>query len=124
MILDTWLILLVLTSLSFATDGLKFDYVIVGGGTAGTVLANRVSENSSASVALIEAGGSALDNPLARTIYGNCPACETPLDWNYITTPQQYLNGSAIARKNITYCVIRLKIHEIYRCYIEDLWYT
>ncbi|KAG9753193.1 alcohol oxidase, partial [Aureobasidium melanogenum] len=81
---------------STATIGERiFEYVIIGGGTAGTVLANRLSENSSVSVALVEAGGSALDNPLARTIYGNCPACDTPLDWNYTTIPQQHLNGSA-----------------------------
>ncbi|KAH0345039.1 alcohol oxidase, partial [Aureobasidium melanogenum] len=97
MVIYTWPILFVLASLGFATsttDGLIFDYVIVGGGTAGTVLANRLSENSSVSVALIEAGGSALENPLARTIYGDCPACATALDWNYTTVPQQYLDGN------------------------------
>lgn len=39
-----------------AFDGQSFDYVIVGGGTAGLVLANRLSANSSISVAVIEAG--------------------------------------------------------------------
>ncbi|THV87305.1 putative glucose oxidase, partial [Aureobasidium pullulans] len=77
-----------------AIQDLIFDYVIIGGGTAGTVLANRLSENKSVSVALIEAGGSALDNPLARTIYGDCPACNTDLDWQYTTVPQQHLNGN------------------------------
>ncbi|KAK6001670.1 hypothetical protein QM012_002160 [Aureobasidium pullulans] len=97
MMLYTWPALIALTTLSSATSTVNeptFDYVIVGGGTAGTVLANRLSEDSSVSVALIEAGGSALDNPLARTIYGNCPACTTALDWNYTTVPQQHLNGN------------------------------
>jgi hypothetical protein len=80
-------------SLSYA-NGVIFDYVIVGGGTAGAVLANRLSENESVSVAVIEAGGSALDDPLARTIYGDCPPCNTGLDWNYSTVPQRYLNDN------------------------------
>lgn len=41
-----------------AFDGQTFDYVIVGGGTAGLTVASRLSENSSATVAVIEAGNS------------------------------------------------------------------
>lgn len=36
---------------------LTYDYVIIGGGTAGLVVANRLASNSSFSVAVIEAGG-------------------------------------------------------------------
>jgi choline dehydrogenase len=44
-----------------ASDSKVFDYVIIGGGTAGLVLATRLSENPDVRVAVLEAGEKRLD---------------------------------------------------------------
>jgi len=73
-----------------------FDYVIVGAGTAGCVLASRLSEDPRHTVCLIEAGGPAT-HPFIRI-----PACvgaaiATPsLNWRFMTTPQPQLGGRRI----------------------------
>ncbi|MCQ4630240.1 GMC family oxidoreductase N-terminal domain-containing protein [Shinella sp. CPCC 100929] len=64
-----------------------FDYVIVGAGSAGCVLANRLSENGKYRVALLEAGGSDLNFWVRMPIgYGKAFYHNT-LNWKYLTEP-------------------------------------
>jgi choline dehydrogenase-like flavoprotein len=66
----------------------EFDFVIIGGGTAGLVLAARLSEDANTQVLVIEAGEDLSDDPRV-----NLPAMwpqlqETDTDWQLKTVPQ------------------------------------
>ena len=71
----------------------SFDYLIVGGGSAGCVLAARLSENPNVHVALLEAG------PPDHSVLIHCPAGLAVLakngqaNWAFDTVPQAALNG-------------------------------
>ncbi|MEM9740498.1 MAG: choline dehydrogenase [Pseudomonadota bacterium] len=71
-----------------------FDYIIVGAGSAGCVLANRLSADPSISVCLIEAGKK--DNSLLVRMPGGVGQLlkqEGPYNWGFETVPQQYLGN-------------------------------
>lgn len=77
-----------------------FDYVIVGGGTAGLTLAARLIERSLSTVAVIEAGGSyEEDSGKLSTIPGYCfaktgvnaRAFNLNIDWGFTTEPQKVI---------------------------------
>ncbi|KAJ7650955.1 alcohol oxidase [Roridomyces roridus] len=79
-------------------NGLKFDFIVVGGGTAGNVIANRLTENPSVSVLVLEAGGSNADVLNIIVPFFNVKATpNTAQDWNFTTTPQVGLGNRAIA---------------------------
>ncbi|SJL13170.1 uncharacterized protein ARMOST_16609 [Armillaria ostoyae] len=74
-----------------------FNYIIVGGGTAGNVLANRLTEDPYVSVLLLEAGVSTTDVLLSEVpFFCSRVVPGTPLDWNFTTTEQPGLKGRSI----------------------------
>src|SRR6185312_14958712 len=77
-------------------DGDVFDYVIVGAGTAGCVLASRLSEDPSNRVVLIEAGP--LDShPLIHIPATVGAAIAVPrLNWRFKAAAPAHLNGRSI----------------------------
>lgn len=73
----------------------SFDYVIVGGGTAGLTLANRLTENYSVTVAVIEAGtfpenvvGNKTQVPAYATYFSSTELTNLDIEWGFQTTPQ------------------------------------
>ncbi len=73
-----------------------YDYVIVGGGSAGCVLADRLSEDGAASVLLVEAGGRDL-HPFIHVPLGMGKMHEYDMfNWGYHTEPEPNMNGRRI----------------------------
>lgn len=72
-----------------------YDYVIVGGGSAGCVLAARLTENGNARVLLLEAGGD--DNHhLIKMPVGFAKMTSGPHTWGLTTAPQKHANNREI----------------------------
>jgi len=77
-------------------DAHEYDYIIVGAGSAGCVLANRLSEDPGVSVLLVEAG------PEDKSIWMKIPAGAArvigpgPTNWAYFTEPEKHLRNRKI----------------------------
>jgi choline dehydrogenase-like flavoprotein len=74
---------------------MAYDYIIVGGGPAGCVLANRLSADPSINVLLLEAGGGD-SNPLFAMPAGFAKMTKGVASWGWSTVPQKHLNGRVI----------------------------
>lgn len=85
------------TSFGIPGANATFDYVIVGGGTAGLTIATRLAEDPSLSVAVVEAGGfSEIDNGNLSVVPGlsswftgwDSKNFQPLIDWGFTTVPQ------------------------------------
>ena len=96
-----------LTGSSFGIPGqdYTFDYVVVGGGQAGLTVAARLAENSSLTVAVIEAGtfyettnGNISQVPATDLFYAGKAVnnWQPGIDWGFVTTPQKSLLDAAV----------------------------
>ncbi|KAF4579474.1 hypothetical protein EYR36_001287 [Pleurotus pulmonarius] len=75
----------------------EYDFIVVGGGTAGNVVANRLSEDPSISVLVIEAGGSNADILASQVPNMWTRLLGSMYDWNYTSIPQAGLDGRSIS---------------------------
>ncbi len=70
-----------------------FDYVIIGAGSAGCVLANRLSEDGKSSVCILEAGPEdksvLISTPMGFAFFPK----NTVYNWSFDTAPQRHMNG-------------------------------
>ncbi|OQV02240.1 hypothetical protein CLAIMM_07474 [Cladophialophora immunda] len=75
----------------------NFDYIVIGGGTAGLVVASRLSEDPDVRVLVVEAGADRSDDPLVTTpglaggMYG-----KDEYDWTFKSLPQPGLGGRSL----------------------------
>ncbi|KAL8901139.1 MAG: hypothetical protein Q9207_005342, partial [Kuettlingeria erythrocarpa] len=94
---------------SFGDPGVEqtFDYVVIGGGTAGLTVAARLAEDRELSVAVVEAGsfyeitgaGNQTQIPAYESLYLSAPPT---IEWETFTTPQMQLNKRS-ARNGMVY---------------------
>ena len=75
----------------------EFDYIVVGAGTAGCLIASRLSENAANRVCLIEAGAAQQHHPFIRIPAAVGAAIMSPkFGWGLSTVPQPNLNGRRV----------------------------
>ncbi|MCC5697655.1 GMC family oxidoreductase N-terminal domain-containing protein, partial [Klebsiella pneumoniae] len=74
----------------------QFDYVVVGGGSAGAAVAARLSEDPDVTVCLLEAGPSDVGDKAILELKRWMALLESGYDWDYLIEPQE--NGNSFMR--------------------------
>ncbi|MEM7474058.1 MAG: GMC family oxidoreductase N-terminal domain-containing protein [Planctomycetota bacterium] len=106
----------------------EFDFVVVGAGSSGCIVANRLSQNHQ--VLLIEAGSETVQSPLVSSFL-QCRALQkTEWDWQFNITPQEHLDSRRIAWPRgrglggssiLNYMVYNRGAAQIYDAWAEEL---
>lgn len=93
------------TNFGVPNQNATYDYIVIGGGTAGLAVAARLAEDPSYTVAIIEAGGfyeidagNVSVVPLYNTKFASLynPTAYPTIDWGFVTTPQLNANNRSL----------------------------